>query len=311
MDKTINILLCLDDIKWDYTRHCAVTLLSLLETNKKNRIKIYILSSILPEENIDELNRIVKLYNQEIDFIISDNIVPEKLKKVIINRRESVRWPWYRRFFPNIIKNIDRILYMDCDVLVTGDISTIYNMDMHGKAIAGYLDCFPFRCKNKLFHIKNYINSWVLLFDARKYDVHKVNVNKMQEINKKFSKYFHWWDQDKANIIFQDDVYVYKRCMNYQITSKFFNVWLDDAEIVHCLNKPYIQYSNIPKKLIKLYYHYLDMTKWKWYPEKKADYWYFKYIYMLIRNFCFHWLIYLLWDKLSERLFNKIWKIFL
>jgi lipopolysaccharide biosynthesis glycosyltransferase len=63
--------------------------LSLLETNKKNKIKIYILSSILPKGNIDELKRIVNLYNQKIEFIITNNIVPKELKEVMINKNSS------------------------------------------------------------------------------------------------------------------------------------------------------------------------------------------------------------------------------
>ncbi len=304
----INVLFCLDDVNWDYTRHCAVTILSLLETNKNNKIKIWILSSILPQENIDELKRIVNLYNQEIEFIIRDDIIPEELKKVIINRRESLRWPRYRWFFPNIIKNVDRLLYMDCDVLVMKDISEIYNMDMHWNAIAGYYDVWPFRCKNKLFHTKYYINSWVLLFDASKYDVHKINISKMQEINEKYSCYFHWWDQDKCNIIFKDDIYLYKRWMNYQVTGNYFNAWIDDAEIIHCLDKPYKQYNNVPKKLVNLYYHYLSKTKREGYPEKKADYGYFKHLYFSIRNFCSNLLIRLLWDDIIEKLVSPIYK---
>lgn len=298
----INVLFCLDDVKWDYTRHCAVTILSLLETNKNNNIKIYILSSILPQENINELKRIVYSYNQEIEFIIRDDIVPEELKKVIINKNSLTWGVWYRWFFPRFIKWVDRILSLDCDVLVMDDISEIYNMDMHGKSIAGYYDIRPFRCKNKIFWIDNYINAGVLLFDAKKYDVKKINVDIMKEINEKYAQYFHWSDQDKVNIIFKDDIYVYNQSMNYQITSKFFNVWLDKAKIIHCLSKPYIQYNNVPKNLINLYYKYLDKTIWKWYPEKDANYWYFKYLLLCVRSFLSSLLIMLLWDRIT-------WKI--
>ena len=104
MDNKINILLCIDDFKWDYTRHCAVTILSLLETNQKHRIKIFIMSSFLPKENIEELKRIVNIYNQEIEFIIKDNIIPEDIKNTVINRRNLTRWTRYRLFFPLYIK---------------------------------------------------------------------------------------------------------------------------------------------------------------------------------------------------------------
>ncbi len=298
----MNILLCFDDKDWNYTRHAAVTILSLLETNKKNKIKIYIMTSCLSQENIDELKRIVNLYNQEIEFIISDDIVPEDLKKVIINRREWIRWPRYRWFFPLFIKGIDRLLYLDCDVLVVDDISDIYNMDMHWKAIVWYLDCFPYRCKNKLFWTKNYINSWVLLFDVKKYDVEKINVKKMKEINEKYSKYFHWWDQDKANIIFKDDIFVYKQEMNYQIIGKCFNKWLSNAKIIHCLEKPYIEHTKLPLKFVKLYYYYLNLTKWKWYHKQKSNLWFFWNLYSHAYSFYYNLLILMLWDKQMERL---------
>lgn len=303
MDKleNMNILISFDDIDWNYTRHAAVTIFSLLETNKRNKIKIYVLSSNLSQENIDELKRIVKLYNQKIEFIIRDDIVPEELKKVIINKREWIRWPWYRWFFPSCIKNIDRILYMDCDVLVTWDIANIYNMDMHWKAIAGYLDCFPFRCKKKVFNLKNYINSWVLLFDAKRYNEKKINVKKMEEINKKYSKYFQWWDQDKANIIFKDDIFVYDKSMNYQIIGKYFNKNLSKAIIVHCLQKPYIKYTCLPSKIINLYYYYLNQTKWKWYPKQKNNWWLVSNLYPYFYYIYYNFLIFLLWDKNMEK----------
>ena len=154
----MNILLCIDDFKWTYTRHCAVTILSLLETNKNHKIKIFIMSSCLPQENIDELKRIVALYNQEIEFIIHDNIIPENIKNTVINRRNLTRWTRYRLFFPLYIKNIDRLLYMDCDILVTKDINDIYNMDMKWKAIAWYYDTIFAYFKNKEFWLKHYID---------------------------------------------------------------------------------------------------------------------------------------------------------
>ena len=80
------------------------------------------MSSCLPEENVKELKRIVKLYNQEIEFIIEGNIIPETIKNTVINHRTLTWGTRYRLFFPYYIKNIDRLLYMDCDVLVTKDI---------------------------------------------------------------------------------------------------------------------------------------------------------------------------------------------
>ena len=88
------------------------------------------MSSLLPEENIIELKRIVGLYDQEIEFIIHEDLIPIEVKESVIDRRNLTWGTWYRLFFPLYIKNIDRLLYLDCDVLVTKDIGDIYNMDM-------------------------------------------------------------------------------------------------------------------------------------------------------------------------------------
>lgn len=305
----MNILLCFDDMDWNYTRHAAVTILSLLETNKKNKIKIWIISSCISQENIEELKRIVELYSQEIEFIIDKNIVPEDLKKVIINKNNLTRGAWYRYFFKNYIKDIDRILYIDCDVLIMKDIYQIYNMNMHWKSIAWWYVCFPPRCLDKIYGIDYYFNSWVMLFDVKKYDSNKITVKKIKEINNKYSKYFTWSDEEKINIIFKDDIYIAKKWMNYQIINKWFNKWINDAEIIHCLEKPYKQYSCISQKYVNIYYNYLNQTKRKGYPETKVKRSFWENAYITADKFIFNLLVRVLWDKYMEKLIRFKWKI--
>lgn len=304
-----NVLLCIDDFKWDYARHCAVTILSLLETNKKHKIKIFIMSSCLPEENIEELKRIVKLYNQEIEFIIRDDLIPEEIKKSVINRRNLTWGTWYRLFFPYYIKNIDRLLYMDCDVLVTKDILDIYNMDMEWKAIAGHYEPEQARyLKKKYFWLGNYVNAWVLLFDAKKYDLTKINTWNIKKLNKQYWKWINDSDQDYLNLIFADDIIVKDEWMNFILERPFCNPWYEDASILHCLAKPYAQYSLSPKKIRKLYDYYLQKTKWKDVPKEKP----FGLIWYIIT--IIYWAIFVVlrkifWVRAVSMLFNLFHKM--
>ena len=309
MGNVMNVLLCVEDRNWNYTRHCAVTILSLLESNSNSRIKFYIMSSWLPEENIKELKRIVRKYNQEIEFIIHDDIIPKNIKNKFINRLNLPFGTYYRLFLSQYITSIDRLLYLDCDVLIKNDISEIYNMDMRWKAIAWYYDIDMIRFISEYnFDSKQFINAWVLLIDVKKFSKYKITEKLIENINNKYGKYQYSSDQDYINIIFKDDIYVYKKSMNYLITSKFFNAWLSDAKIVHCLNKPYVQYRNIPKNLVKLYNNLLNLTKWKWYPEERANYWYPKHIFLLIRNFFFTWMMCLLWDREKRKIFYYLYR---
>jgi hypothetical protein len=153
---------------------------------------------------------------------------------------------------------------MDCDVLVTKNIEKIYNMDMHWKAIAWWHDV-PIRehLKKWYFWINNYINAGVILFDTKKYNVKKINVKNIEEINKKYWNWINDSDQDYLNLIFKDDIFIYNQTMNYLIENKYFNKWLKDASIIHCLQKPYSKKDNIPQVLRDLYFSYLKKTKWK------------------------------------------------
>jgi lipopolysaccharide biosynthesis glycosyltransferase len=311
-NNTINILICLDDLDWNYTRHCAVTMLSVLETNKNNKIKFYIISSCLPEDNINELNRIVNEHNQEIEFIIHDNIIPEYIKSLLINSVNLTRWTRYRLFFNLYIKDIDRILYLDCDTIIVKDLSWFYNMDMEWKAIVGV--CDPFIYEKRILDTNHYINAWVLLIDANKYGKQPVTEGKIKSINNRYWKYLSNADQDYLNILFKDDILVCEIWFNYFVVRPFLCLWLENASILHCLAKPYLKYSLCPKHVIKLYYSYLNKTKWKWFP-KSTDKSLWKYIFDIIGLFLALCIEKIFWPKwvlryhslrITERIHNLL-----
>jgi len=265
---TINILIAYDDLDWNYTRHCCVTILSILENNKKNKIKFYIISSCLSKENVDYIKNLVDEYNQDIEFIIRDTVIPKNIQSLLINRGILTWWTFYRLFFNLYIKDVERILYLDCDTIITKDLSYIYNMDMQWKPIAWYYDSEMNRHEREVLDTDHYINAWVLLIDAKEYIKYPITIEKIKQANKKYEKRLNYADQDYLNILFRDEILISERWMNYLITRPFLNSGINKATIIHCLYKPYLKYSFCPKKVKKLYYHYLNKTKWKWYPEK-------------------------------------------
>lgn len=67
---------------------------------------------------------------------------------------------------PELAK-LDRILYLDYDVVCRGDISEFYNMDMNGVEAAGALDIYGRRWYH--YHglfVQDYMNSGVMLFNV-------------------------------------------------------------------------------------------------------------------------------------------------
>ena len=185
-------------------------------------------------------------------------------------------------FFNLYIKNIDRILYLDCDTIVTKDLSKFYNMDMKWKIIAGAGD--PFIHEKMILDTDHYINAWVLLIDVKGYDRQPITTKKIKIINNKYGECLSDADQDYLNLLFKDDILICEKWVNYFVVRPFLCFWLSSASILHCLAKPYLKYSLCPKDIINLYYRYLNKTKWKWFP-KSTDKTIRKYILDIIGLF--------------------------
>ena len=274
----MNILLCLDDISWDYSRHAMVTLLSLFETNPKYTFYIYILSSYISEKNQSEITNIVYTHWSHVFFSISPDIIPVVIKdELIVSRPELTPATFYRLFFCEHIdtKNMDKILYIDCDTLFLKNIWSLYKQDMWDKIIAGSWD-LPWMqyLKKRVLWLKYYINAWVLLIDVQKYK--KIDLKKgIQYMNKKYGKKIQNDDQDYLNLIFHDALQVRpENEMNCIINRKYF-IDYRDATILHLTNKPHLYAMPLPKELRNLYYYYLNKTIFRNYTiqRKFFDFW--------------------------------------
>ena len=74
-----------------------------------------------------------------------------------------------RLFLPNIIED-DRLLYLDCDTLVNGSLTDLWNLNMDNAYVAGVQDMVVphIRTGIGLTHSDVYLNSGVLLMNIRK-----------------------------------------------------------------------------------------------------------------------------------------------
>lgn len=299
----MNILYCLDDNDWNYARYLAVSILSLLEKNKKEDLHIYILAHILPEENIKEIQKIVKSYNQNIYFIIKENIIPKKTKKILVNARKELTIAcFYRLFLENLPNHISKIIYLDCDTIINRNLKQLYDEDFGNATIIWWLDTLTMRYfKKRDLNISNYINSWVLIIDVNKFkqiNWHKEIIN----ANKKFWEKIKNDDQDYINIIFKNNIRIYDERINTLINRSFW-IHYNNSYIWHITNKVYKKYSRIPNKVKYTYYNYLSQTKWKnwWNNEQITIKNKVLYPYNVLQDF----LMYIWW-----KLFWKKWEFF-
>lgn len=128
----------------------------------------------------------------------------------------------------------DRILYLDSDMVVNGDISRLYDIEMDGYEVAAvraedfralskmkqpvFFDGYPYNADNyrtdalKMQHMEDYFNSGVVLFDLKK----ARKRIRMDEVFSLLSQHrYTYCDQDVLNILFDGRVRTLDCTWNY------------------------------------------------------------------------------------------------
>ncbi len=200
-DREIPIFFSVDD---NYLPYLSVAIKSLTDNANKNyKYRIVILNTGLNAKRC-KLFDIFNDDNFKIDFVnISKQMegIESKFKNIYHFGLAS----YYRLFIENLFPQYDRIIYLDCDIVVLGDISKLFFIDMENKNIAGVVeqfilhsDVFSLYTKEAVgVDAKEYINSGIMLMDLNKLREQKVEQSFVNLIN---SYNFDVIDPDQAYI---------------------------------------------------------------------------------------------------------------
>lgn len=116
-----------------YVEYTAVMLLSLCMNNKKHHIDIYLLHSELEENDIEKLRNTIKEYDV--------TLIETKVEKAIFEEKckSSEQWSietYFRLLLLDILpETVERLLYLDVDMLIINDIFDMYNSEFNGNDI--------------------------------------------------------------------------------------------------------------------------------------------------------------------------------
>ena len=200
--KTIPIFFAVDD---GYVPFLAVTLQSMI----KNASKLYNYEIRVLYTNISEENKqkILKYENKKVSIEFVDlNIYLEELQDKFYTRDYYTNTTYYRLFIPNLYPQYEKVLYLDCDIVVLGDISKLYNIDIEDNLI-GAIPCEAMQISRELTeyaekvigmkNVKDYINAGIMLMnltEMRKMDLQTKFIYLLETIKYKVAQ-----DQDYIN----------------------------------------------------------------------------------------------------------------
>lgn len=216
MNILINIVLSSDN---NYAQHVAVVMASIVSNTKNsNNIRFFLLSDNISKEKLVLIERTVKKFNSNV--IIVDLSNNELFSKVFLSGHIS-KAAYFRLAIADILpKNIDKVIYLDVDLLVLKDIETLWNIDLGGKAIGAVPDYGILSSKRVMkekfesigiSESDLYFNSGVLILDLKKFrDNNYTNILLSYMKNNKFIHH----DQDVLNKVFKNNWKVLPLCWN-------------------------------------------------------------------------------------------------
>ena len=261
---------------------CGVTMISLLENNKNNPIVFHIIGMDLKKESKEKLLSISLGYKDvSVLFYEIKKELLESHKFSLFDSKHLSLATYSRLFLEEILpQNIDKILYLDCDMIIAKDLSDLWNTDIGNYSVAGVPDLYVLSSRIDVFEhlgydiIFQYVNAGMLLINLRYWrerNLIKRFLNFYEEKHNKLT--FH--DQDIINGTLYDTKLLLPMKFNvldYYYSSRKKNFVQYEDEVCEAIKEPVIiHYTSSDKPWYKSCLHplkdeffkYKNISPWK------------------------------------------------
>ncbi|MDD3704023.1 MAG: glycosyltransferase family 8 protein [Victivallaceae bacterium] len=238
----------------NYLPFAAITMASAA-ANSSRKLIFHFLYESLDENDFRTFDFLKKYPHVELQ--------KHKISDAFFRDWPDMRWSkaiYYRLMIPEILPHLDRIIYLDCDLCVLGDLAELWDRDFEGRS------CMAVVTKIKESHAellgidsRDYFNSGVLVISPSA----MLKNNTIASFKKCFVEYadkLKYPDQDILNIVFKNDYLLLHPRWNI-ITSTYRNPPIEaysTEEVIYALMHPGIVHftgRHKPWMLWKSFHH--------------------------------------------------------
>ena len=249
--ETIEVALCVDNNVIDYVGSLVYSIYKHISSF----VNIYVIYKELSNESLEKLNWInEKMQTVNLQTVKISEKLHKRLDKITLGK-DKYNLPissYYRIFLADILPDIDRIIYLDVDILAVGDLTELWHTNLEGNFLAACLDeqAFVESGTNILKpRRREYFNSGVLVLDLflfRKYNI----IDKFFDYLIDTTDLYNLGDQDALNLYFLDAVKLLDSSWNYGVYSHKKYTGVSNIKILH--------YFSFAKPLRNLYSYVAD-----------------------------------------------------
>ena len=256
----MNVMYASDD---NYAWLMGISMISLFENNKESKeVNVFLFGDNLSKENEEILAGIAEKYGRGFMHIdvekvkIPDYIMSERYPKSTFSRLFA---------YSLLPREIEKLIYLDCDTIVMGSLEEMFAMDVEGKAFLATRDCMGRAYKRKigLKDSDTYINAGVMLMNMKR--LREIPIaERMVAFVEKYAEAMTYADQEIVNGIFQGDFGILP--VEYDMQTQFVQYPYEEIVKIrhphHFYSKEEIEYGKQYPKI----YHYttcmLDVRPW-------------------------------------------------
>lgn len=262
----------------NYAPFVATTIASICN-NTKSFCKFYILDSGITKENKNKIYELKDKFNNfSIEFIYIDL---EKEFKDIVYRNEGsyISLSTYSRFLiPKLKPELEKVIYMDVDVVALGDISELYKEPLDGYILGAMWDKTRKYYNTDTKDLMNlsedykYFNAGILLLDIKKWNKNDIT-KKLFDLEKKYRDNIKHADETLLNKYFDNNYKILNIRYNYtdydimthpcnNIVIRHFATAMKPWNSNYCFwGECSTPFKNVePLKNFEDFWHYAEMT---------------------------------------------------
>lgn len=272
---------CTDD---NFVMPCGIMLKSLCLNNYDTDILVYLIidASVSEKSKLLLQSCVGNSEKHVIEFCLIDEASVSRYPSLGKFNPHVSKATYYRLFMSEFLpKNISKVLYLDCDMIICQSLAELWNINIQDYAIAGVID----QCDqsidnyNRLHypHSYHYINAGMLLINLDYWRRHDV-MNVLLSYIKKYPDRIKFHDQDVLNAVFYDKKKLLPLKFNVQTSFyhkiEFMNIdyWENSEELKKAIQYPVIlHFSSGLKPWFKdclhpmrhYFYNYKSKSPWK------------------------------------------------
>ncbi|WP_029179510.1 glycosyltransferase family 8 protein [Streptococcus suis] len=235
-----------------YIDYMGTTLYSIMVHTRKSPVSVYVLTSDISDYSRFKLQKLEdRFYNLIINIVVVDT---KQFEELPLNRSHITRPEvYFRMAFASLLPDLDRILYLDSDILAQKDLQPLWETPLDGAYMAAVSEPpseggFDYRRSIGMTDPTYYFNSGVLLMDLKKIREDKIE-SLLFECGHTIKDKIRLQDQDIINVALEGKIKSLDPIYNYGYMERQANL-RKEADIVlnhYSLEKPWNRQLDVPE----------------------------------------------------------------